>query len=140
MKVTSRYKLIETVIIAAVYTILCIVSYMSDDSIGLSWIVLMVVIIAKGLYDSFSEAGYKADQKRKVEKKVCHKLFGRWAVIAPRGFEIFVIFAWASAELMPLQIWLALLLIMSAFGYQAWFTTVCNKQIELEEDQEREQK
>lgn len=82
MKIYSKAQLIETVLIGAVFIIVWFVSFVSGDRMGHSWIVSTVVIVARGLYDSFSEAGYKADEKRNIRKRVCRKLFGRWAVIA----------------------------------------------------------
>lgn len=140
MKIYSRVQLIETVLIGTVFIIIWFASFVSGDRMGHSWIVSTVIIVARGLYDSFSEAGYKADQRRSITKRVCRKLFGKWAVIAPRVFEILVLLAWTCSTLVPSQMWFTLLLIMLAFGYEAWFTVTCNKHIKLEEDQEREQK
>ena len=132
MKIQSRFTLFVTVFIGGgclIYTIM----RSQRELIDYVWCAILLYIIVKGLYVSLSKEGYEEDQRRAARgKRVYRKLFGRYAPIMPYVPILLIALSGICAYLLPGQLWLIALLLVSALVLAAWLTYVYKKNMEIE--------
>lgn len=138
MKVYSWYKLFETVLIGVACIAFCVADIMSGDGLDLGWMVLTVVAVGKGFYTALSKQSYEKYKKEQIEqKRICRKLFDKWAPIMPWISEILFLMALVCFILIPAWKWTALLLYVTGLFYEIWLTSVVGKHEVLEDKREQ---
>lgn len=97
-------------------------------------IIFLVYLIFKGLLLSFTGDGIVEEKlERTLYDRACKNLFGKWALVAPRGGIISIIMALLIVGLiMPSQEWVFIFIILGGLLYQIWVDRLIRKRIQME--------
>jgi amino acid transporter len=134
MKIYSWKTLIVT-ILAIIYVIIReFEDVMAGEVSAFVFLIFLGYLILKGLWVSFTKEGFEEDKEReKRTKRAYRKLFGSWALIAPWGHLILILLSAASAQFLPSQPWLSIVLIIGSLIYVIVCGGLVRKHMRLEE-------